>query len=124
MSLLGVGLDLIELPRFRLLYDIDDVEVLARVFTSAEIAEARASINAVERLAGRFVAKEATVKVLGGLQQGTALTDIEVQSKSGPPLLILRGEAAKRAEVMLIKCWHLSITHSENSAAAVVIATA
>lgn len=123
MSLIGVGLDLIELSRFRSLYDLNDIDVLARVFTSAEMAEAHSGINAIERLAGRFVAKEATLKVLGGLQQGTAFTDIEVHSKSGRPLLFLKGEAAKRAEALAVKFWHVSITHSENSAAAVVIAT-
>lgn len=78
----------------------------------------------IEGLAGRFAAKEATLKVLGELQQGTALTDIEIRSQLGLPILILHGEAARRAAEMHVRSWHLSITHSENSAAAVVIATA
>lgn len=124
MSLVGIGLDLVELSRFRALYDPNDLDILGRAFTPGEIKDASASSNVIECLAGRFAAKEATLKVLGGIQQGTALTDVEIRSHLGAPTLTLHGMAAKRAEGMQVRSWHLSITHSENSAAAVVIASA
>ena len=123
MVVIGVGLDLVELPQFRALYVQDDLVVLGRVFTSFELAEAEHSTSQIDRLAGRFAAKEAVLKVLGGLQQGTAMTEIEVRASAGQPTIHLSGQAALRAEKMQIKSWLLSITHTQNAAAAVVIAS-
>ena len=123
MVVIGVGLDLVELPQFRALYVQDDLVVLGRVFTSFELSEAEHSTSQIDRLAGRFAAKEAVLKVLGGLQQGTAMTEIEVRASAGQPTIHLSGQAALRAEKMQIKSWLLSITHTQNAAAAVVIAS-
>lgn len=123
MLLIGIGLDLVELPQFRALYALDDLVVLGRVFTSVELGEAVHSTSQIDRLAGRFAAKEAVLKVLGGLQQGTAMTDIEIRASAGQPIIHLSGHAALRAEEMRINSWLLSITHSPNAAAAVVIAS-
>lgn len=117
-----MGLDLVELSRFRALYSPDDHHVLHRVFTELELAEAEQSANKVVRLAGRFAAKEAVLKVIGGLQQGTALTDIEILSTVQQPTVHLSGEALVRASELRIRSWLLSITHTESTAAAVVIA--
>lgn len=124
MALIGVGLDTVELPRFRALYGFNDHEVLSRVFTPLELKEANSTEDPIERLAGRYAAKEAALKVLGGIQQGTALTEVEVRATSRQPALFISGEAAKRAEALSIRAWHVSITHTENFAAAVVIASA
>ena len=123
MVVIGVGLDLVELPQFRALYVLDDLVVLGRAFTSFELSEAEHSASQIDRLAGRFAAKEAVLKVLGGLQQGTAMTEIEVRASAGQPTIHLSGQAALRAEEMQIKSWLLSITHTQNAAAAVVIAS-
>ena len=123
MVVIGVGLDLVELPQFRALYVLDDLVVLSRVFTSFELSEAKHGTSQIDRLAGRFAAKEAVLKVLGGLQQGTAMTEIEVRASAGQPTIHLSGQAALRAEKMQIKSWLLSITHTQNAAAAVVIAS-
>ncbi|WP_132537758.1 holo-ACP synthase [Rhizobium sp. PP-F2F-G48] len=123
MLLIGIGLDLVEIPQFRSLYALDDLVVLGRVFTAFELSEALNSNSQIDRLAGRFAAKEAVLKVLGGLQQGTAMTEIEVRASAGQPTIHLSGQAAFRAEEMRINSWLLSITHSQNAAAAVVIAS-
>lgn len=123
MILIGVGLDLVELPRFRALYVLDDLVVLGRVFTVLELSEAEHSTSKIDRLAGRFAAKEAVLKVLGGLQQGTAMTEIEIRASAGQPTIHLCGQAALRATEMQITSWLLSITHTQNAAAAVVIAS-
>lgn len=124
MSLIGVGIDIVELPRFRALYNVDDQAVLSRVFTSLELQQASSAEDPIKRLAARYAAKEAALKVLGGMQQGTALTDIEIRSTDTQPVVFLSGEAALRAEALSVRGWHVSVTHTENSAAAVVIASA
>lgn len=124
MSLIGVGIDIVDLNWFRTLYHLDDQDVLSRVFTFLELHEARAAGDPIKRLAGRYAAKEAALKVLGGLQQGRALTDLEIRSTAQQPVLFLSGEAAIRADALSIKGWHVSVTHTESAAAAVVIASA
>lgn len=124
MSLIGVGIDIVELPRFRALYNLDDQAVLSRVFTSLELQQASSAVDPIKRLAARYAAKEAALKVLGGMQQGTAFTDIEIQSTDTQPVVFLSGEAALRAEALSVRGWYVSVTHTENSAAAVVIASA
>ncbi|RWX81573.1 holo-ACP synthase [Neorhizobium lilium] len=123
MLLIGIGLDLVEIPQFRALYALDDIVVLGRVFSPFELGEAANSTSQIDRLAGRFAAKEAVLKVLGGLQQGTAMTEIEIRASAGQPTIHLSGQAALRAKEMQIKSWLLSITHTQNAAAAVVIAS-
>ena len=77
---LGIGLDLVELDRFRLLYGDFDPRVLDRCFTADEQAAVGTDTDRLTRLAARFAAKEAVLKTIGGLQEGIALTDIEIVS--------------------------------------------
>lgn len=123
--MVGVGLDLIDLPRFKVLYGGDNPEVLARCFTSREITDAGDGEDRIARLAGRFAAKEAVLKLIGGLRQGMALTDIEVVGvPGGAPDVALTGLARARADELGIGRIHLSITHSATAAAAVAIGVA
>ena len=74
-----------------------------------------------ERLAARFAAKEAAIKVLRPAV-GIALTDIEVTiDADGAPRLTLTGTAARcREELHLTDC-SLSLTHDGAYAAAVLV---
>jgi holo-[acyl-carrier protein] synthase len=122
LQLIGVGLDLIELPRFAKLYGGDDPDVLERVFTRDELAYAGVGQDRAARLAGRFAAKEAVLKVIGGLSDGVALTDIEIRAMSdGAPRVELQGGARVEALARHIDTWLVSITHTDGSAAAVAI---
>jgi holo-[acyl-carrier protein] synthase len=122
MRIVGIGLDLIDLPRFSLLYGGNDPELLARIYTAGEIAHIGDGQDQVARLAGRFAAKEAVLKVIGGLRDGIAQTDIEICSTpAGAPIVKLHGEAASEAQRLGIDAWFLSLTHSDNSAAAVAV---
>ncbi len=121
-QVLGIGLDLIDLERFRLLYGDEEPELLKRCFTDDELTAAGSGPRRLARLAARFAAKEAAYKAFGG---GTdiALTDIVVESDtSGGPRLLLLGKAKAAAERKGIGGLLLSLTHSDASAAAVVIA--
>lgn len=122
MRVIGLGLDLIDLERFGVLYGDDDPELLARCFTAQELLDVGSDVDRLTRLAARFAAKEATFKALGGAM-GVAHTDIEVvRSKSGAPELRLHGAAAALAAEVSADQLIVSLTHSDGAAAAVVLA--
>jgi holo-[acyl-carrier protein] synthase len=91
-----------------------------RVFTAAEQKYARANRNPVEKLAGRFAAKEAVLKLLGtGWRGKIAWTEIEIVNNSaGQPEVALSGEVKKIADELGIKHISVSITHTANFAIA------
>jgi holo-[acyl-carrier protein] synthase len=120
--LIGVGLDLIDLDRFRQFYGRDDPDLLARCFTPSELAAAGQDVDRLDRLAARFAAKEATFKALGGAV-GVALTDIEVETGENGPSLRLHGAALDLAAQRGVTQLLLSLTHSMTAAAAVVVAS-
>ena len=63
------------------------------------------------------------MKALGTGMAGAAFSDICVRYRSGgQPYPILQGGAQETAQGLGIEAWHLSITHSKTTAAAVAIA--
>ena len=95
---------------------------MRRVFTDGEIAYCTQRRNPVPHLAGRFAAKEATMKALGtGHSRGVLWKDIEVFRTVGPPQLRLHGGAAVRAARMNVRSSLLTITHSDALAMAQVL---
>jgi holo-[acyl-carrier protein] synthase len=123
MAVLGIGLDLVELDRFQLLYGNFDPHVLDRCFTADEQAAVGMGTDRLTRLAARFAAKEAVLKTIGGLQDGIALTDVEIVSDgSGPPVVRVSGGALTAAQARGITSWQISLTHGAYTAAAVALA--
>jgi len=75
-------------------------------------------------LAGLFAAKEAVMKALGTGMAGANFSDIRVRHfDSGQPYIELEGKARSKADELGVRTWHVSITHSKTTAAAVAIAT-
>ena len=97
-----------------------------RVFTKAEQAYAKSTKNEIEKLAGRFAAKEAILKLMGtGWRGKIAWTDIEVINNAmGQPEVILAGEVKEIAEKLGISHVSVSITHTANFAIASAVALA
>lgn len=123
MMVLGIGLDLVELDHFRSLYGDIDPQVLDRCFTAGELASVGIGNDRLSRLAARFAAKEAVLKTIGGLQDGIALTDIEIVSEGGSaPIARVSGGALSAARARGISKWEISLTHGTHSAAAVALA--
>jgi holo-[acyl-carrier protein] synthase len=123
MVVLGIGLDLVELERFRLLYGDFDPDVLDRCFTAGELTAVGTDTDRLTRLAARFAAKEAVLKTIGGLQDGIALTDVEIVSDgSSPPVARVSGGALTAAHARGITSWQISLTHGVHTAAAVALA--
>lgn len=120
--MIGLGIDLVDVDRMRAA--LDRTPTLAeRVFTAGERAYADAARDPAERYAVRFAAKEAVMKALGVGLGSIDWHDVEVlRADSGAPSLRITGRAAALAADLGVSAWHLSLTHTERSAGAVVIA--
>lgn len=121
--ILGVGTDLVEVARIAKSISTYGDRFTHRVFTYEERTYASSKANAAERFAARFAAKEAALKALGtGLARGIGWTDIEViHDALGKPSLLLHREAQNYAsQIGVNKVW-LSLTHTSQTASAVVI---
>jgi holo-[acyl-carrier protein] synthase len=119
----GIGVDLVSIPRFSELLERRGDAALARFFTADEAERCRASRSTAESFAGRFAAKEAFFKALGtGWGLGGRWTEVEVVSApTGAPSLRLTGRAAEAAAERGVSRIHLSITHTDETAAALVV---
>lgn len=102
---------------------IEKDRFLQRFFTEVEADYIRGRGKAApESAAGCFAAKEAALKALGTGLHGIALREVEVvHEASGKPVLLLHGRAQAQAEALGAGHYHLSITHTGETAAAVVI---
>lgn len=121
--ILGVGTDLVEVPRIRTSIERFGDRFLHRVYTDHEQAYCRSKANAVERFAGRFAAKEAGMKAIGtGWRHGVTWRDFEVVNEpSGRPTLRLYGAAGRIAEELGVQRISLSITHTAQEGFAIVL---
>jgi holo-[acyl-carrier protein] synthase len=118
-----VGLDLTPVSRVAEILDRFKERFLARVFVDGEIRRARRHPRAfAEHVAGRFAAKEAAMKALGTGWRGIAFREIAVlRDARGKPTLKLTGRAAARAQALGVVESEVSITHTADLAAAVVV---
>ena len=114
MSVLGVGIDVVDIARFGASL-VRTPGLAARLFNPSERDRPLAS------LAARFAAKEALAKALGA--PGTMhWHDAEVVSESsGRPLFELRGSVRARADELGATSVHLSLSHDAGIASAVVV---
>lgn len=124
MKIIAHGIDLVDFPRIENLIDRHRERFLDRVFTEREQNDATVIKNRVEKLAGRFAAKEAVLKLLGtGWRGKIAWTDIEiVNNPLGQPIVEITGEVKNIAQQAGIEQITLSITHTANFAIASVVA--
>lgn len=121
---MGIGVDLVEVARLRRVLERHPA-FATRHFTEAEreAAEALPEARRAEYLAGRFAAKEATLKALAtGISGGVALDEVETGSEpSGAPVLRLRGAALRAAEEAGASRFQVSISHDGGFAIAFVV---
>jgi holo-[acyl-carrier protein] synthase len=126
-GVVGVGVDAVDVERFRRVL-ARRPGVAARFFTDVEQADAGRTNDPTESLAARFAAKEAVMKALGTGLGAFALTDVEVCRTSGSgaarhaPYVVLHGGAATLAEARRAARFHLSLTHTTQTAIAFVVA--
>ena len=120
--MIHVGTDLIEIARIR--RSLERYENFRnRCFTPDEQAYCDSRANPAESYAGRFAGKEAVGKALGfGVARAFAWKDIEIVGRPKPSVR-LSGRVAEWAEKQGVREIDLSMTHSEELAQAVAVAS-
>lgn len=124
MMVLGVGIDLVDVARAAALLERHGVRILDRLLRPAERAYLESMPVPARHFAARLAAKEAAYKALQLVPEARAIAwrDLEVaRDASGVPRLVLHGRAAAVAGGLGSLQLHLSLTHSDLSAAAVVL---
>tara|TARA_B100000686_G_scaffold291580_1_gene319703 strand:+ start:746 stop:1153 length:408 start_codon:yes stop_codon:yes gene_type:complete len=104
--IIGVGTDLVHIPRVKSLWAKQGQSFLSRCYTEPEITyimDARDEEMLIARLAKRWAAKEAAAKAIGtGIAQGVHLSDIETRNdERGCPYLKFYGGAKSRLDEMV-----------------------
>jgi holo-[acyl-carrier protein] synthase len=119
-SLIGIGLDLVDIPRFEQAMARHGQPFLDRLFTAEEQLACEGQPT---RLAARFAAKEAVAKAYGtGIGEAMAFREIEVINlPSGAPQIVLHGAARSTAMARHTGHIFVSLTHTATTAAAQIV---
>jgi holo-[acyl-carrier protein] synthase len=119
-----VGIDLVSVAAVADSVDRHAERYLERIYTERELEDcARSSGIDAQRLAGRFAAKEAVIKVLRPGDEAVPWRTIGVRrDRSGWVDLELSGPAAALARSAGVSDMAVSITHEDGYASAVVVA--
>lgn len=123
-SAVAVGIDLVRISDIDASLGDFGERFLQRLFTMDEIAYAQSSIACrSERLAARFAAKEAAIKAFDLAATGVDWREIEVaRGGSGVCRLLLHGRVAEIVRQRGFDAPAVSLTHTHDFAAAVVMA--
>ncbi len=120
MATVAVGVDVVDVARFALALQRRP-RLLERLFTARERSDTN---DRPERLAARFAAKEAVLKALGSGLGDASFRHIEVQRQpSGAPVIVLYAEALELARSRGVGVLHVSLSHTDSTATAFVIAS-
>lgn len=119
----GTGLDLVSIERIRRFRDRHGERGLRRLFTEGELAYCLRQADPAPSLAARFAAKEAFFKALGtGFGAGGRWCDVEVRKDDrGAPSLAVTGRAETASRRVGARAMHLSLSHADETAGAVVV---
>ncbi len=124
MTILGVGMDIVETKRIAESIERFGDRFLHRVFLEGEVAYSRSMKFPHLHLAARFAAKEAISKAFGtGIGRELGWRDLEiVREASGAPRVQLHGRAEAYAKARGVQAVHVSLSHTtEYGAASAVI---
>ncbi len=124
MTILGIGTDIVEVPRIAMMIQKHGELFVQRVYTQHEIGYCSASKASNQHFAGRWAAKEAILKALGtGWSKGIHWTDIEVRNEpGGRPKVRLGGAARDLCEQQGIAEILITISHCRTFAVAYAVA--
>ena len=123
MSVLGIGIDLVENARIQHSIERFGERFLHRVFTAGEIAYCQSMKFPERHFAARFAAKEALSKAFGtGIGKAMGWHDIDIRKKpSGEPFLMLTGGAEELATQRGVKNALITLSHTDHHAMAVIV---
>lgn len=123
----GVGIDLVEIERVaRMIASLGD-RMFARLFSHGEAEYIRSKPLPAQHAAVRLAAKEAAFKALAGNERARRISwrDVEVVSDArGIPSIRLHGVAEERARELAVSTIHVSLSHTQGMAGAVVVLSA
>jgi holo-[acyl-carrier protein] synthase len=123
MSVLGIGVDVVECSRIQHSIDRFGDRFLRRVFTEGEVAYSMSMKFPARHLAARFAAKEAVSKAFGtGIGKAMGWRDIDVQKKpSGEPFLVFSGPADDLARNRGVANALITLSHTDHLAIACIV---
>ena len=119
----GIGVDVVDVTRFRVVIGKWREKIIARLFSAEEQKYCLKKKDPVPHFAVRFAAKEAFVKAMGtGFRGSAAPKDIEVGTEtSGKPFIRVSGRAGKAMKAMGADRIHLSMSHEKGMGIALVV---
>jgi holo-[acyl-carrier protein] synthase len=121
VEIVGLGVDICEIARMERAIARHPT-LRERVFTLEERAYCDSKARPAESYAGRFAAREAVIKALGGYR-GKRWHDISVsRAATGAPAIALGGNAKRRADALGIDRVLVTFTHERTNAVAFAIA--
>jgi holo-[acyl-carrier protein] synthase len=122
VSVLGIGVDMVETQRIERSLERFGERFLHRVFTAGEIAYCQSMKYPARHFAARFAAKEAVSKAFGtGIGKAMGWRDIDVHKKSsGEPFVVLSGGARNLANDRNIRAVWISLSHTHEHAVAMI----
>ena len=123
MSVLGIGVDLVECIRIERAIDRFGDRFLHRVFTESEIEYSMSMKFPARHLAARFAGKEAVAKDFGtGIGKAMGWRNIDIQKESsGEPFLVFSGPAQELAAKRGVTSALITLSHTEHHAMASVV---
>jgi holo-[acyl-carrier protein] synthase len=120
MRILGTGIDLADIERVRRVLE-KYPRFAQRCFTEHEQEYAFRFAKPERRLAARFAGKEAVMKSMGTGWRRIRWRDVEITG-GGKPTVNLYGTAQRRAEMIGVTGFEVSITHTDTDAMVFAIA--
>src|SRR4029077_8136824 len=123
MSVIGIGVDLVECARIERSLERFGEKFLKRVFTEGEIEYSMSMKFPARHLAARFAAKEAVSKAFGtGIGKSMGWRDIDVHKKpSGEPFLVYVGQAEQLAKQRGVTSAQITLSHTDHHAVACIV---
>ncbi len=118
--IVGIGVDIVEIDRFKGLTERWGEHFLKKIFTQREIDYCLSKKNPHQHLAGRFAAKEAVSKAISTGWSGVfRWKDVEILNENdGKPVVVLHNQLKEKFNSCLL---HVSISHSLNYAVSFVL---
>lgn len=122
--IVGVGFDIVAIARVEEMLARKEQRALDRLFTPHEQEYAMARARPAMHLAARLAAKEAVFKALTGSDDAKKIGWKEAEVRrgaEGPPVLVFSGRAETRAKELGVTRVHLTLSHTDDVAGAVVV---
>ena len=123
MSVIGIGVDLVECARIEHSLERFGQKFLRRVFTDGEIDYSMSMKFPARHLAARFAGKEAVSKAFGtGIGKAIGWRNIDIRKKSsGEPFLVFSGPAQALATERGVIAARITLSHTDKHAVACVV---